>query len=314
VSRVVTFGETMGLGRATELGTLAQVGGLRLGIGGAESNVGIALSRLGTSVIWFGRVGADGLGERVVRELRAEGVDVRATVDRHSPTGFMLRELRTPDSARVYYYRTGSAGSGLRPDDLDFDAIAGADLLHLTGITLALSDSASAAAHAAVDAAKSAGVPVSFDVNHRPSLWIGRDASPVYREIAARADIVFAGEEEAQLVAAVTGPPSELAFAIADLGPTQVLIKLGADGCLALVDGTLRAEAAVAIRPMDTVGAGDGFVAGYLAELLDGRTVSERLRTAVVVGAFACLNPGDWEGYPHRHELGLLHATEPVTR
>ncbi|MDO7883263.1 sugar kinase [Salinibacterium soli] len=312
-ARVVTLGETMALVRAAHVGSLATESELRLGVGGAESNVAIALTRLGTPTTWVGRVGSDPLGERILRELRAEGVDARAVVDPAAPTGLMVKESRTPASTRVMYYRAGSAGSRLSPVDLAAAGIREAGLLHVSGITPALSDSAAAAVDAAVDEAVAAGIPVSFDVNHRSSLWRDRDFGAVYRGLAARADIVFAGEDEARLLAEGSTPAS-LARAIAALGPSQVVIKLGADGCLALVDGVEHAQPAVRIEPVDTVGAGDAFVAGYLAELLAGLPVADRLATAVRTGAFACLSPGDWEGYPRRAELALLDGGEPVAR
>jgi 2-dehydro-3-deoxygluconokinase len=311
---VVTLGETMGLFRAASVGALAHVSDFHLGIGGAESNVAIGLTRLGRTVTWVGRVGSDGIGRKITRELRAEGVDVRAILDEDAATGVMIKEQRTSDTAQVFYNRSGSAGSRLSPEDLPVAEIASAALLHVTGITPALSASAAAAVTAAVDIAVAAGVPVSFDINHRASLWRGRDAGPAYRALAARATLVFAGVEEAAILAPGATTPSEFAAAIADLGPTQVIITLGPDGCLALVDGREYLRAAIPVRAVDTVGAGDAFVAGYLAEFLEALPVEHRLDTAVTVGAFACLHPGDWEGYPRRSELGLLHNSEPVTR
>jgi 2-dehydro-3-deoxygluconokinase len=92
------------------------------------------------------------------------------------------------------------------------------------------------------------------------------------------------------------------------------VIKLGADGCAALIDGIEYRESAIPITPVDTVGAGDAFVAGYLAEFVAGASVQARLKLAVQTGAFACLASGDWEGLPRRHELMLLEAEEPVSR
>jgi 2-dehydro-3-deoxygluconokinase len=313
---VVTLGETMALLRAETPAPLAHVHELALGIGGAESNLAIALARLGTPVSWVGRVGADSLGEKVLRELRAEGLDVHGTVDAEAPTGLMIKERRTSDTVKVWYYRSGSAGSRLTPADVAPGLIEEAALLHVTGISLALSDSARDTVLSAVARARAAGVPVSFDVNHRDSLWRGRDAAAAYREVAAASSMVFAGEDEARLLTGAdeTASAADLARSIAALGPDQVLIKLGAEGCLALVDGTEHRQTAVPVRVVDTVGAGDAFVAGYLAELVAGLPVAERLRTAVTTGAFACLTPGDWEGMPRRHELALLHQSEPVTR
>ncbi len=312
--RVVTLGETMGLFRATGLGSLAQVSDFHLGIGGAESNVAVALARLGASVTWLGRVGLDGLGDRIIRELRGEGIDVRAIRDEQAPTGMMIKEQRTSTATRVLYYRAGSAGSRINPADVALADISSAALLHVSGITPALSASAVEAIHAAVDEAVTAGIPVSFDVNHRSSLWGDRDPAPVYRSLAAQATIVFAGDDEARILVPDAATTEDLAAGIAALGPAEVVIKLGAAGCFALVDGVAHRRAAVAITPVDTVGAGDAFVAGYLAERLLGLPVDDRLATAVATGAFACLNPGDWEGFPRRDELTLLGAAEPVTR
>jgi 2-dehydro-3-deoxygluconokinase len=310
---VVTLGETMGLFRAASVGSLAHVSDFTLGIGGAESNVAIALVRLGTPARWLGRVGDDPIGRRVIRELRAEGVDAHAIVDSAAPTGIMVKEQRTSDSTRVQYYRSGSAGSRLSVEDLALADIANSALLHVTGITPALSTSAHDTVLAAISIAKASGVPVSFDFNHRSSLWT-RDPASIYRELATLADIVFAGDDEARILLPDATSPDELADGISALGSRQVLIKLGADGCVALIDGVRYARAAIPIRTLDTVGAGDAFVAGYLAEFLAGGTVEERLRVAVTVAAFACLGSGDWEGLPTREELELLSRTDPVQR
>jgi 2-dehydro-3-deoxygluconokinase len=314
MTNVVTVGETMGLLYTDTVGRLSQATDMKLGIGGAESNVAIALTRLGTPASWIGRVGADSFGERILRELRAEGVDIHAVVDSSSATGLMFKERLFADSTRVWYYRSDSAGSRLRPEDLSPDLIAQASVLHLTGITPALSESAREATFEAIRLASEAMVPISFDVNHRSALWRDRDAGSVYREMARAATIVFAGVEEAQLLAPGLGDSAELARDIKALGPSQVVIKLGASGCFALVDGVEYVEPAIPIKAVDTIGAGDAFAAGYLSELVAGKGVTSRLRTAVTTGAYACLAGGDWEGLPRRSELPMLDSDEPVTR
>lgn len=309
----MTVGESLGLFRAVGIGSLSHQHDFQLGIGGAESNVAIGVARLGGRAAWIGRVGADGLGERVLRELRAEQVDVRAIIDDTARTALMLKERPTSDLVRVSYYRSGSAGSRLSPDDLPPGLIESSKILHVTGITPALSASAAATVHAAIEIAHTAGVAVSFDINHRSSLWGHAEASAAYREIAARADIVFAGVDEAEMI--VFGEsPARLAAEIGALGPRAVIIKLGADGCHALIDGVEHTTAAIAVDVIDTVGAGDAFVAGYLAELLAGEPAPTRLQTAVRAGAFACLGPGDWESYPRRVDFPLIDAVDPVTR
>lgn len=310
---VITFGETMALMKAATPGPLAHVSSLGLGIGGAESNVAIALRRLGTSVTWAGRIGADSLGDLVLRELNAEGIQAVAVRDCTAATGLMIKERRTPDALKVWYYRSGSAGSRLDRDDIPLKEIASARLLHITGITPALSSSAADAVRFAVHSAREAGTPISFDLNYRAALWSAEDAGKAFRDIIAQVDIVFAGEDEARLVVQGDGA-AELVRELTDLGPTQAVVKLGERGAVAHIDGVDYQVPAVAVRVVDTVGAGDAFVAGYLSDLLRGASPLERLTTAALVGAFACTVPGDWEGNPRRSELGLLDARDPVRR
>ena len=303
---LLAVGETMALLAAPQIGRLRHATSLTLGVAGAESNVAIGAQRLGWPAAWVGRVGDDELGELVVSKIRAEGVDVGGVVrDPDAPTSLMLKERRTAGMVRVRYYRRNGPGARLQPGDLDPAQIAAAGVLHLTGITPALSDSARATVDHAVELARSAGVPVSFDLNYRSALWPPEEAAVVCRDLAARADLVFAGDDEAQLLG-LEGDPAELARGLAGLGAGHAVVKLGERGAVALVDGAVHAVDPVPVQALDPVGAGDAFVAGYLVETLTGRPVQERLRTAAACGAFAVTVPGDWEGMPSREELEVL--------
>jgi 2-dehydro-3-deoxygluconokinase len=311
---VVTLGETMALMAATSAGPLQHARAMELGIGGAESNVAIGLSRLGVEVTWIGRVGADSLGDLVLRELAAEGIRTIGVRDPEAPTSLMIKERRTTSDTHVWYYRKGNAGGRLLSSDFDADLIRGAEVLHLTGISPALSEGMAATVTEAIRVAKQSGVAVSFDLNFRGKLWSREQARESYRSIIPQADIVFAGDDEAAIAVGEAESASELARRIVELGAREAVIKLGARGALALADGKEHSREAVKITAVDTVGAGDAFVAGYLAEYLLGADVDTRLATAVTTGAYACLVPGDWEGAPRRHELALLNGSEPVSR
>jgi 2-dehydro-3-deoxygluconokinase len=228
----------------------------------------------------------------------------------------MLRERRTGTATRVSYYRHGSAGSHLRPADLPDGVVEEAGLLHLSGITPALGADPTATVREAVRRARQAGVPVSVDLNYRSRLWDAATAGPVFRELAAGADILFAGDDEARIALGDGGPdaPEALAAELAALGPAEVVVKLGRRGATALVDGEVIEVPPVPVQAVDTVGAGDAFVAGYLASRLLGREVRDRLSTAAIAGAFAVTVPGDWEAFPRPHELALLTAAEDVQR
>ncbi|TQM03077.1 sugar kinase [Pseudonocardia kunmingensis] len=314
---LVTLGETLGLLVAEDVGPLSLARGMRLSMGGAESNVAIGVSRLGVPATWIGRLGRDPIGDLVERHLLAERV--RCLVQRDdAPTALMLRERRTGSAQNVTYYRHGSAGSHLCPDDLPPGVVEEAGVLHLSGITPALGESPAAAVREAVRRARGAGVPVSVDLNFRSRLWDAATAAPVFRELAAGADMLFAGDDEARIALEIEDPeksgPEELATALAALGPAEVVVKRGRRGATALIDGDLIDVPALPVQTVDSVGAGDAFVAGYLACRLAGRDVAERLRTAAVTGALAVTVPGDWEASPRPHELALLGAEEDVQR
>jgi 2-dehydro-3-deoxygluconokinase len=310
---VVTLGETMALVAAPEIGLLRHATSLRLSCGGAESNLAIGLARLGHRATWIGRVGADEFGVMVRRMLAAEGVEGRVRVDPDAPTGLMVKYRRTGTVTQVLYYRKGSAGARLDRSDLDPELIGSARILHLTGITPALSDTARDAVEHAVELAREAGVLICLDLNYRSKLWSPAQAGPVLAGLVRRADIVFATEPEARLV--VEGAdPAGLGRALAALGPGQVVIKRGALGAVAVVEDELLEVPPYPVTEVDPVGAGDAFAAGYLSTLLDGGGPAKRLETGALAGAFAVTVPGDWEGLPHRPDLELLRAQEGVLR
>ncbi|MET0422877.1 MAG: sugar kinase [Actinoplanes sp.] len=300
MTSLFTFGETMGLVAADGIGPIAYARSFALSIGGAESNVAIGVARLGGQATWLGRVGPDAVGDLIRRRLTEAGVRALAIEDK-SFTGLMVRYRRSGEFAHVDYHRAGSAGSRLHPADVPAAALTEAGLLHVTGITPALSETARATVFQAVETARAAGVKVSIDVNYRAKLWSRFDAAPVLRDLVSRADIVFAGPDEAALF--VDGDPVD---GLAKLGPTEVIVKDGGRGCIAQIDGETHRVAALPVTVIDPVGAGDAFVAGYLADHLIGAPPLTRLTTAIAAGAFAVTVPGDCEGLPDRAELAAL--------
>lgn len=313
MTALVTLGEAMAVVSAVRPGPLASGAPLRLAFAGAEATVAIGVSRLGHPASWTGRVGADSAGTMILDVLRGEAVDVtRARVDDTAPTGLMLRERRTAEHTRVTYYRRGLAGSRLAPEDVDPELVARARVLHVTGITPALGDAPRAAVRRAVELARAAGVTVSLDLNHRALLWSRQEATAELSHLVAHADIVFAGPEEAALVVPAADPAT-MARSLLGLGPREAVLKLGARGALAVTDGEEAVQDIVPVTLEDPIGAGDAFVAGYLAGLLDGAPLADRLRLAATCGAFAVSAAGDWEGLPRRAELDLLRGPD-VTR
>ena len=270
----------------------------RLRIGGAESNVAVALTRLGIGVTWISRLGADPFGDLVRETLSAEGVDVRATHDPGRPTGVYFKS-RAGGATRMHYYRSGSAATELAPSDVPDEALGGIELVHLTGITTALGPAPRELVHDIARRARSRGITVLLDPNYRPALW----ASPAEaRKALPDADWVLCGADEGNLLFG-TASPEELAAAIG----AKAAIRVGERGALVTTD-----EGLVEVRPprlevvVDEIGAGDGFAAGFAYGLLRGWEPTRCAHAGNVVAAGALRSGGDWETYPRLEEVEAL--------
>ena len=313
LGRVITAGETMALVVPPSPGRLRHAASLSLSIGGAESNVAIGLVRLGIPASWISVLGDDELGELVLHRLRAEGVDtsgVRRIADR--ATGLYLRE-EVAGRLRVYYYRSGSAAATLSPNAFDPSMLQGAAFLHLTGITGALSQECAEFLPWAATTARDAGVRVSYDVNYRSRLWEPSAAQAATEALLPLIDVLFVGHDEAN---ALWGWETDTALEqLSKIGPSEVILKLGADGCAAMINGEQLTSPGFPARQLDPIGAGDAFDAGYLAATLWGWAPEKRLSAANAMGAFCVQNLGDYEGLPNRRELdGFLEQIPDLGR
>lgn len=302
---VVTLGEAMVLFWPDGAESLELAARYERSFGGAEANLCIALARLGHRTRWISRLGDDAFGRYLRGALRHEGVEVQAAVNPDAPTAVFFKERVRQGPRRVFYYRRGSAASRLQPGDLSAARFAGARVLHLSGITPALSASCAAATERALELARQAGMLVCVDPNVRMQLWPSAEACRVaLRALMARADVVLLGHEDAEVVYPRMDA-REVAQAIHALGPHTVVLKQGERGALALRDGEWRHVEAHPAIVVDTVGAGDGFDAGFVAGWLRGLSLAECLALGARVGAAAVAVAGDWEGYPTAAEVGL---------
>jgi 2-dehydro-3-deoxygluconokinase len=292
--RVLTVGETMALLDPLEDGST-----YRLRIGGAESNVAVALTRLGVGATWISRLGDDPFGDLVAETLAREGVDVRAARDPRRPTGVYFKS-REGGRTRMHYYRAGSAASALTPGDVPDEVLEGAELVHLTGITTALGSGPRELVHDLAGRARARGIAVVLDPNYRPALW---EAPAEAAAALPPADWVLCGLDEGNLLFG-TDSPEALAEAIGG----NAAIRVGERGALVREGGRL-----VEVRPtrvedvVDEVGAGDGFAAGFAYGLLNGWPPARCANAGNVVAAGALRGGGDWETYPTLKDVeGLL--------
>lgn len=293
MTEVFTLGEALGIVSADRLRHDADV---RLDVGGAELTVAVGLARLGHDVTWLGRVGADELGARVVTVLRGEGVDVsHVQVDPAAPTGLVMRQRRIGRVGHVVHYRGGSAGSRLGPGDIPARTLQSAKVLHVTGITLALSGTAWSAAHHAIKLARDAGLIVSVDVNYRPQLWVDRqEALEALTELATGADVLFVNQDELQLIEPVLGTIREL------------VVTRGGKGASSTINGMRYDAQAAPVAVIDPSGAGGAFAAGYLSGVIEELHPTDRLRRGSALAAFTVASHSPWQGLPTRTELPPL--------
>lgn len=303
---VVLFGEMMVLLIANEYGPLPSVEVFRKKTAGAETNVAIALSRLEHNVAWCSLLGNDSMGVYLRSVIEAEGVNCEQVklVD-GARTGFMLKGRVLNGDPPIEYYRSGSAASQMSVDDIDFDWLSRARHLHVTGIFPALSTKTFELTVKAIEFMKMAGKTVSFDPNLRPSLWKSESEMKVkINYLASLAHWVLPGFDEGKFL---TGASycQDVADFYHELGVDDVVIKLGPKG--AYYSSTTAGKGEVVGKPVvnivDTVGAGDGFAAGFISGRLDGLSFYDAVRRGTIIGASAVQVESDTDGYPKKEEL-----------
>ncbi|MGW3665541.1 sugar kinase [Streptomyces sp. NPDC005141] len=316
---VVALGESMVTFLPTRAGRLADVPSFERGIGGAESNVACVLARAGHSARWVGRVGADGFGDHLLEAIAAYGVDTSAVRrDPDRPTGVYFRTAgdRATDAHEVAYYRAGSAASAMTARNVDLAAARSGRVLHLSGITAALSDGCLALMRELT--APRPGRPlVSFDVNHRPGLWRDPEAPRVLLDLARGADIVFVGDDEAREAWGLRGARA-IREALPE--PDVLVVKYGKGGAVVFdkdapegtedATGTATFVRALRVDVVAAVGAGDAFAAGFLSATLRGLPVRDRLRHGHLMAAAALTVPGDLAEPPARGHADRLAALD----
>lgn len=303
----ICLGEAM-IMLAGGAGPLSDVEVFKRSVGGAECNVAGGLAALGVPTGWISRLGDDGFGQHVLRDLQARGVDVGGVeLDPVRPTALYVKESDGGRS-RMHYYRTGSAAAAMEPAFLDRpevrERLAQAKLVHTTGITAAISSSSSDMLE------RLAGEPrdflLSVDLNWRPVLWRDRDPDPLWRLLKA-ADIVLIGADEAEVFAG-TGDPEVLYELV---GAPTLVMKDDSNAAIVL-DKSGRTEVpALSVDVVETVGAGDAFAAGFLAGTLQELPTTQRVRLGHLMAAAVLTRPEDHAPPPSAAERErLLNATD----
>ena len=276
-------------------------------IGGAELNVAIGCSRLGLKSGWISRLGNDDFGKYILKTVRGEDVDTSEVklVDEY-PTSVYFREVLSDGSSRSFYYREKSPTSTMKSEELNEEYFKSAKILHITGVFPSINKNNQKVILEAVKLAKKFNLIVSFDPNIRLKMWTKEEAKSFIEKLLPSVDILLIGDEEIEILLGDTTIEDAIKT-FHNYGIEKVIVKKGAKGAIGS-DGknTYYVEAIKPKALVDTVGAGDGFAAGFLTALLKDETLEDCVRFANAVGSLVVGVEGDNEGLPYYDDV-LVH-------
>jgi 2-dehydro-3-deoxygluconokinase len=281
---------------------LDAAGAFSVGFGGDTSNALISAARSGATAGYITRIGDDDFGTALTRLWHDEGVDTTHVVRETGGRTGVYFISRDPAHSSFTYYRAGSAASRLAPADVPEEAIGAAEILHVSGITQAISTSACDAAFHAMRVARQRSTIVSYDPNYRPALWpLDRARAAVTRAVEM-CDVAMPNLEEGRLLTDLD-EPAEILEWFAALGPRTVVLKMGAHGALLWHEGAVTRVPPHPVDPVDSTGAGDAFDGAFLARLVAGVSPREAAHYAGVAGALTTLGHGAVGPIPYRDAI-----------
>lgn len=316
---LVTLGEAMLRLTPPSFQRLEQAHSLDMFVGGAELNVAVAASRLGLATRWVSRLTDSALGRLISSRAREQGVDVSCvqwTPD--DRVGVYFAELgAAPRASSVLYDRVGSAISQVQPGTIDWGKVfEGARWFHVSGITPALSASAARVTAEALEAAKAAGVMVSYDLNYRSKLWSASEARRVQEPLMRLVDVLITTEEDARVVLGAEGGHSTAGYGAVDAasyGPVALGLQdrfrfaavaitlrenprvwLNTWSAILVADGHTFDGPRFEVEVVDRIGAGDAFSAGLIFGRLTMGDWESALRYGTALSALKHTTPGDF--------------------
>lgn len=311
---LVTLGEVLLRLAVASPGRFETARQLDVQIGGAEANVAAAAARLGAHVAWLSAVPDNAWGERVLHELTGHGIDcsVVRRIEGARLGLYFLEYGAPPRPIRVLYDRRDSAFARLRPEDVDWQVVRRARIVHLSGITPALGPTP----RALFERAPHEAVEISFDLNYRATLWSPGDARAFTAGVLPRTRYLYIGAEEARTVFGLDGPAEAVLEHLARFAPkATIALMQGADGCTVLEGGRLlHPRYRWDVQVVDPIGAGDAYVGGFLWAMLQGRPLQDAIDIGQAVAAIKCSTWGDIALVSPRDVDDLLASGPSVRR
>ncbi|QIB73205.1 sugar kinase [Halogeometricum borinquense] len=294
---IVTFGETMLRLSPPRGDRLERTRTLDVQAGGAESNVAVAASRLGSDAVWLSKLPDSPLGRRVISELQSHGVETDVAWDDSGETRmgtYYLEPGGSPRGTNVIYDRSDAAVTTTTPGELSQDAIRAADVFYTSGITPALSATLAETTAALLETAQEAGTTTAFDLNYRSKLWTPAEAKAGYETLLPNVDVLIGAERDIETCLGKRGEPADVARELADEYDFEtVIVTLSEQGSLALHDGKVYEQGVYDADTFDAIGTGDAFVGGFLARRLDGGDVPDSLAYGAATASLKRTIDGD---------------------
>jgi 2-dehydro-3-deoxygluconokinase len=272
------------------------------GFGGDTSNCAIAAARQGARCAYITQVGDDSFGAELLALWEREKVDTRAVrTVAGAPTGLYFVS-HGPRGHEFTYRRHDSAATRMTRESLPRELLADAAWLHVSGISLAIGESARGAVFEAISVARAAGTRVSFDLNYRPRLWSKELALETTLRVLRECDLFFPSVDEVELLTGI-GDPGEVIRWAHTHGARAVALKLGARGSIVSAGGAVHEVAPLRVDPVDATGAGDCFAGTTLARLCRGDDLATAARWGNVAAALSTRSFGAIDGLPSEADV-----------
>lgn len=304
MKKVLLVGESMALLIAKDYGKLDDIKDFEKRVAGAELNVCMGLTRLGYETHYVTKLGNDPFGRSIKSFIEEKNIKLHNKFDDENKTGMMLKGKIKDGDPEIYYFRKNSAASKISVEDILNINLEDIDLVHITGISLAISKTFKEAMYKLVELAKNKGIMVTFDPNIRVSMWESKEEMiKTINDISSKSDVVMPGIAEAKMLLGVENI-EEIKEKYLKMGVKNIVLKLGSSGSAFIDDKEIVYEKGFKVdKVIDTVGAGDGFAVGIISGLLEELPKNKILERANAIGSIQVQHISDNEGLPTREEL-----------
>ena len=288
-----TFGETLALFMTVDSDSVVTAKNYSMTAAGTEANVAVAAHQLGLDVYFQTKLGPDELGDAVRDKFLEVGLKSDHFIRCDNYTGALVRNHGGTQPFVNTYLRRCSAGSTFSPADVDEEILANSKWLHVTGISVAISQTSKDAVIHAIEIARKNKVGISFDLNYRKKLWSEIEASTALNAIIRDIDVVSGGVDEYEIIFGSKDPEVNLET-VAALGVKTVIMTAGPDEMRVLHDGKRFNFTPQKVKLVDPVGSGDAFISGTISGLIGGLSIQDAIAQGSKCGAAVAATRGDW--------------------